>query len=257
MDIRQIIREELEKIFEADYYDRYPDFFDPLYNPQVGAFSPVGMHRYGEMVKEEQIEEDALRTSSLPDSTALFIKSINGGYTLSLYSPKNKIAYATITFTEAVSPRQYQVAGVAAQQGFGPFIYELAMMISERNGMGLMPTRDGDVRGDAWGVWKRFNKRDDVNREVVPFESEEFSFKIFDDHDELSMEEKQEWLENIKEDEHSSIEDLILFNTAFSLSPDSQFKELISRTNKWEESGFDSDVAIEAADELWEEKYGL
>lgn len=53
MNIRQIIREELQKIFEADYYDRYPDFLDPQFNPQVGAYPPIGMHAYGTMVKED------------------------------------------------------------------------------------------------------------------------------------------------------------------------------------------------------------
>lgn len=54
MNIRQIIREELHKIFEADYYDRYPDFLDPQFNPQMGAYPPVGMHAYGTMVKEDE-----------------------------------------------------------------------------------------------------------------------------------------------------------------------------------------------------------
>lgn len=56
MSIRQIIREELQKIFEADYYDRYPDFLDPQFNPQMGAYPPVGMHAYGTMVKEEETD---------------------------------------------------------------------------------------------------------------------------------------------------------------------------------------------------------
>lgn len=47
MGIRGIIREELKKLIEADYYDNFPDFFDPLYNPQVGAYPPVGSHSYG------------------------------------------------------------------------------------------------------------------------------------------------------------------------------------------------------------------
>lgn len=52
MSIRKIIREELQKIFEADYYDRFPDFLDPQFNPQMGSYPPIGMHAYGTMVKE-------------------------------------------------------------------------------------------------------------------------------------------------------------------------------------------------------------
>ena len=55
MGIRGIIREELKKLIEADYYDNFPDFFDPLYNPQVGAYPPVGSHSYGHgtLVRED------------------------------------------------------------------------------------------------------------------------------------------------------------------------------------------------------------
>jgi ribosomal protein S18 acetylase RimI-like enzyme len=53
MDIRKIIKEELKKVFESDYYDRYPDFLDPQFNPQIGSYPPVGMHAYGTMVKED------------------------------------------------------------------------------------------------------------------------------------------------------------------------------------------------------------
>jgi len=59
MDIRKIIREELKSIFEADYYDRYPDFLDPQFNPQMGAYPPIGMHAYGTMVKEDDENEDS------------------------------------------------------------------------------------------------------------------------------------------------------------------------------------------------------
>ena len=54
MSIRKIIREELRKVFEADYYDRFPDFIDPLFNPQMGRYPPVGMHAYGTIVTEEE-----------------------------------------------------------------------------------------------------------------------------------------------------------------------------------------------------------
>lgn len=58
MNLKKIIREELKKVFEADYYshsyyDRFPDFLDPLYNPQIGTFPPIGKHSFGTMVKEE------------------------------------------------------------------------------------------------------------------------------------------------------------------------------------------------------------
>jgi len=61
MNVRKIIQEELKKVFEGvgnDYYNRYPDFFDPLFNPNVGSYPPIGQHSYGKMVKEDTLEED-------------------------------------------------------------------------------------------------------------------------------------------------------------------------------------------------------
>lgn len=43
---------------EADYYDRFPDFFDPQYNPQMMRYPVAGQHTFGSMVKEDTIEED-------------------------------------------------------------------------------------------------------------------------------------------------------------------------------------------------------
>jgi len=59
MDIRQIIKEEIKKIFEggsigSGYYSNYPDFLDPQFNPEMGAYPPVGMHAYGSLVKEDE-----------------------------------------------------------------------------------------------------------------------------------------------------------------------------------------------------------
>ncbi len=49
MNVRRIIREELQRVFEADYYDNFPDFLDPQYNPQIGAYPPVAITNYGDM----------------------------------------------------------------------------------------------------------------------------------------------------------------------------------------------------------------
>lgn len=51
--VRCIVRQEVKKLFEADYYDSFPDFLDPQYNPQIGAYPPVGITNYGSMMKEE------------------------------------------------------------------------------------------------------------------------------------------------------------------------------------------------------------
>jgi hypothetical protein len=61
MDIRKIIQEELKKVIEGvgnDYYNNFPDFLDTQFNPQMGHYPPKGMHAYGQMVKEDSLDED-------------------------------------------------------------------------------------------------------------------------------------------------------------------------------------------------------
>jgi hypothetical protein len=60
MDIRKIIQEELRKVLEgvgSDYYNRFPDFIDTQFNPQMGKYPPKGMHAYGQVFKEDSLEE--------------------------------------------------------------------------------------------------------------------------------------------------------------------------------------------------------
>lgn len=208
-----------------------------------------------DILKEEVFSEAARRIESLPDTAALFVKELNSGYTLVIYDPTTKNAYATITIiSNQTSPRDsFYSTGVAAEKGFGPFIYELGMMVA--GDRGLMPSRDGDVRGEAWNVWKNFYKRDDVKKETIPLEDDDFSFKIIEDHGVLTPEEKQMWFWQIQDDDYSDETNLELFNSIFKMKPDSQFEELYKRGEEYIDKGFDLDDAIDEGDKLWREKY--
>lgn len=59
MNIREIIKEELKKVFEADYYDNYPEFLDPQFNPQIGAYPPVEFNNYGTMTEDLQLDRES------------------------------------------------------------------------------------------------------------------------------------------------------------------------------------------------------
>ena len=58
MNIKKIIKEEIKKILESDYYDNFPDFLDPLNNPNLANYPPIGTHTYGSMVKEDSLNEE-------------------------------------------------------------------------------------------------------------------------------------------------------------------------------------------------------
>lgn len=61
MNVRKIIREEIERVFE-DFYQRnqteYPDFLDPQFNPEVKSYPPTMDAAYGNMMKEDSLDED-------------------------------------------------------------------------------------------------------------------------------------------------------------------------------------------------------
>jgi lysozyme len=206
-------------------------------------------------LRENSIKEVALREKDLPYSTALFIREINQGYDLVLYDPKANRVYGTITVAQRdhYGPN-YFVTGVAAERGFGPFIYELAMMHLSKLGRGLMPTRDGDVRDVAFSVWKQFFNRPDVNKEIMTIDNPYYRFDILGfSKDEFDSEEEVE--EMLSELEDYQIEALKVFNTSYSMNTDTQYNQLLNKAKEYSNSGFDSQIAIDRADEFWNDAY--
>lgn len=54
MNIRKIIREEIEEVFRVEKgRGNYPSFIDPQFNPQIGIYPPTVFNSYGAMVKED------------------------------------------------------------------------------------------------------------------------------------------------------------------------------------------------------------
>jgi len=205
-----------------------------------------------ESMSSELIDEAALRLSSLPDTTGLFVRAINQGYDIVLYDPKAKNAYATITISQRdyLGPN-YFVSGVAAERGFGPVIYEAAMMLINKEGKGLMPTRDGDVRSEAWTVWERFFARADVKKDTMSPKDEFFRYDILGDSFEFESEEDfNEFLDEIDSTDNQALQ---VFNTVYYMAPDSDYNTLISRGQDWEGKGFDKSIAIQAGNDLWHE----
>jgi len=210
MKIRKIIREELEKIFEADYYDRYPDFIDPQFNPQMGKYAPVGMHAYGTMVKE-----DMSQINDIPDSLILVTGKLEreGGRDtfMILYDYETQRIQGMIAFQDTNGDNWISV--VAAEKGYGPLMYELAMMYSSPKG--IMPTRSGDVEDKSKNIWIKFYNRDDIKKEPVDSGQFGMPFQKFLDDEEG----------NFEIDKMTNI-----FNTKYYKSPTPEFHKLVRRS---------------------------
>lgn len=205
------------------------------------------------IIKEEFFKEDAKRMGMLPESTALFVAEVSSGYELILFDPNSDNVYGTIMIVlhESEAP-YYYVRGVAAIKGFGPFIYELAMMLLDKEGQMLMPSRDGDVRGEAWGVWKKFYDRNGVKKKTLDLLDDDFRCDIitgdecyFEDN-----EDKQEWFNELSDDDKHA---LIVFNTGYSMTSNSDFVNLVNNSKKYSKEIVDKAQSL--ASDFWDVSY--
>lgn len=78
------------------------------------------------------------------------------------------------------SPRQYTVVNAASEKGYGPLVYEIAMM--DVYPMGLTPDRNGHITPKAFDVWKVFHdsRRDITKKQIVPGDVEYSDRYIYD-----------------------------------------------------------------------------
>ena len=202
--IRKIVREIL-----SEYYDVYPDFYDPQYNKGLSHYP----YRTG-IVREDSLEEAAVDFSQIPED-AVLVKSdgiIDGvsGYNLFL---KGDDPYSIGKILGKVSLRDVgrgaAVVAIAAESGYGPLMYEIAMMGSSPKP--VFPTRDADVREKAFNAWVKFYKeREDVKKTPIQPGESEFS---------------EEFLDFLEEDS----DEFKAMNSFYFKSPNSLYTNLIQK----------------------------
>jgi hypothetical protein len=120
------------------------------------------------------LKEIRVDPSTVDSELGLFIKNNN----FTLYNPNEDKVYGHIGITK-LSSGNYYVSGVAAEYGYGPLMYELVMTYIHPKG--LLPTRDGDVRGGAINIWNRFLKRKDVKKKSLTKKDSDFSWEVYED----------------------------------------------------------------------------
>lgn len=127
-----------------------------------------------ETSKNKVLKEIRVNPSDINPNLGLFI--IDDNFTL--YDPKENKIYGHIGVTKLKSGNYY-VGGVAAEYGYGPLMYELVM--SYIYPKGLLPNRDGDIRGGAINIWNRFLKRTDVKKKKLTKKDSDFSWEAYED----------------------------------------------------------------------------
>lgn len=208
------------------------------------------------ILREGLLGEEMMNSSHLPKETALF--SRNDGIYMSLYDPTTNNTYGMIT--ASLRGNYYDMDNVAAEKGFGPYMYEFAMMRAYEKGKGLMPARDGDVREKALNVWMNFYDRDDVKKETIhPFDengnwNQMYSVAIYTgDEDEFdSPEEFNEFWEELS----SEMKDIITkYNCLYSMIPSEDYRKMLGRADEYVKKGRNPARAFSGANNLFQSKY--
>ncbi len=207
-------------------------------------------------LREGLLGEDMMNSTHLPKETALF--SQNNGIYMSLYDPIVKNTYGMIS--ASLRGQNYDVNSVAAEKGFGPYMYEFAMMNAYNKGKGLMPSRDGVVREGALKVWMKFFDRPDVKKQqIAPFDSngnwnDEYSVAIYTG-DEDEFEDQEEFNEFWEELDPETQNIIKIFNTSYSMAPSEDYHNMLARGQEYIKKGMNPSRAFAGAQQLFASKY--
>jgi hypothetical protein len=210
------------------------------------------------LLRESLLDEAAFNINHLPEDAALFVGP--KGIDVTLYDPKTNAVYASLSASLRNVNLGYDVNSVAAEKGFGPFIYELAMMQASKKTKGLMPNRAGDIRGEAFNVWEKFYDRDDIEKKYIePLKANGEINPLYRidilTGDEAEFEDYDDFMEYYNELQYDEKKALAVFNTIYYMKPNSQYNTLIQRAKNFEANGFNTRKAISAGNNFFQEKY--
>ncbi len=117
---------------------------------------------------------------NIPSNILLLSILKNNGGKFMLFDTLGKKAIGYISFNLYPKINSFTVGGAYSERGYGAFLYECAMTFVYPNGLSM--SRDSTTSDDALGVWRKFEKRNDVKKERMY--SDEITHK------------KEDWLES-------------------------------------------------------------
>jgi len=203
------------------------------------------------LLREPLLNEGALTSSHLPEGTGLFVKEKNSSE-LVLFNPKTKEVYGIINFVYISGNSDfYYVIAVAAEQGFGPLMYQLAMMyIANKHNNYLAPARNGDIKSKAWNIWDKMYQRDDVTKKTLTVTDNKFYYDILFPTEEVGDDEREEAFNELNPNEQR---DLLIFNSGYTMKPTSDYQKLTSIAQEYDERTYE--LASMVGDQLWSSTY--
>lgn len=204
------------------------------------------------ILKEElnKLIEGKFDSSHLPEDIGLFTpRPINRDTDLILYSLSENKVYGVLSYWEF--DKFSSVTSVAAEKGFGPFLYEMAMMHTG----GLAPARNGDITGGAWNVWTKFYKNPNIVKFDIPIFSEDYSFSLITQraHYNLKLSEKKELYESMDIDAKIKLK---IFNSVYSIDRNNEYPTLINNAKiTFKENGANLREISDMANDFFDQKY--
>lgn len=150
-----------------------------------------------------------------------------------IITDKNYKVLSSIQFNK-INNGIYYVGGAASTiRGLGTLSYEFAMMSIYPNG--LMPSRDGDVRGGSFDIWERFYDRDDIEKNTLDISDDIYQLEIlYGDNIDMTPTEKQEWFDDGGDSvlPDNGFKTLNIFNTVYKYKPNKTYNDNILNYNQ-------------------------
>ena len=181
--MNEALRAKVRKIIK-EYYDFYPDFFDPLANPNIHGFigrkDSEGIQTVS--INEDVVEEDASGFMDIPPYVGL-VASDEGFRSKSfiLFDFKNKKSIGYISLVE-FSERSYCLVNIAADPGYGPLMTEIGMMGVYNKG--ICVDRNGPTKQKVWDMLKIFaDLRGDITKVKIVKGDMEYDGRYSDDEE--------------------------------------------------------------------------
>ena len=177
------LRAKVRKIIK-EYYDFYPDFFDPLYNSDVHGFigrkDSEGLSTV--KVNEDTIEEGASGFMDIPPYVGL-VASDEGfrSASFSLFDFKNQKCIGYISLSD-FSDRSYCLVNIATEPGYGPLMTEIGMMGVYSKGVCV--DRNGPTKQKVWDMLSVFaDSRGDVRKVEISQADMEYDDRYANDEE--------------------------------------------------------------------------
>lgn len=127
--------------------------------------------------------------------------------------------------------RDYDVTSIAAERGYGTYITKIAMMYL--NPKGLFPSRDGDIRSDAFSIWEKMYKDYNISKIPLSIRDNKFNFAILDGEEfHGTFKHKKEYYKELIEDSEYE-EALKVFNCEYLMKPNDDFNSIVDKSPKW------------------------